>query len=196
MSEDKITLLLYQPKMVAKKVIVSRKSPVNIFNQLFPEGRNVYLYNGFFLSGTMLIGSYMMNNMDKVFVFPVVERSKKLNLRESVIQEPQSITNRSSRRESYKSDVMKEVARIKDLKLSKLELKRKCYSKLALKTTQKKSAYLENGRSETKLAEERVCTGPSCEPLPIFWATTNEKSYKYIESPPDPFLEPKTLINV
>ena len=187
MPTEQFIIFLCQPKSTIKKILVSRKATVKELSLLFPTEKKCFIFKGMMLHESMKLESYGISNMDHIVVIPE-EKSKRPNFnKEQVVwmnatKDQQDFNDRMFLSTNFSTRI--EAARIKDLKLTKLESKRKSFTKMICKLKEEESLSVPK-IVPTKLASlER----PASEPLPIFWASPKRTTFKVLRASSDPEL--------
>lgn len=187
MPPEQFIIYLCQPKRTIKKVLVSQKATVKELSFLFPTEKKCFIFKGMMLHESIKLSSYGINNLDHIVVVPE-EQSKQ----SSFNKEQKAWINATRDQQDFNDKMFLstncstriEAARLKDLKMTKLELKRKSFNKMISKIDEEseRAASLSKFQA-TKLDKPAF---PSCEPLPVFWASPKRKTFKILRGSSEP----------
>ena len=168
-NSKKIRLFLCLPWNSIKVVIVTEHSKVSIFDEVFNKKKKIYIYNGTVLSPTKKLSFYHLQHNDKVFVLNSTEEISKFFENSQQLEDTFNMyaMNIQQGRDEVVSKAIidprykMELARLNDLRLMKIEFKRKRpYKPIDTHEPQRSSPI------ETIIPEEPKSI--SCDPLPLF----------------------------
>ena len=166
----KIRLFLCLPNQSIKVVIVTENSKVSIFEEVFENKNNIYAYNGNVLCISKKISFYGMKQNDRIFVLKSKEELE--NYRKTNLQLDDTFKIYTNNIQNGKNDIVtkaiidskfrNELARLNDLKLMKLDMKRRRIFKRVEVQIEKQRPHI-----ETIIPEKP--SSISTDPLPIFF---------------------------
>jgi hypothetical protein len=198
MPPEQFIIYLCQPKKTIKKILVSRKATVKELSYLFPNEKKCFIFKGMLLHESMKLESYRIDNQDHIVVIPEEQTKQAVFNKEKVVwmnatKDQQDFNDKMFL--STNCSTRFEAARLKDLKMTKLELKRKSFcriiNKMAEETEEPLTSFPKKHPTNLGLPE---C--PSKEPLPAFWTTPKRTAFKILRGSSDPELTVDQAINV
>lgn len=186
---DSLVLFLCQPKRSIKKVLVSNDAYVDELNTLFPHENKCFIYKGITLLHSIKLRSYGIKNMDHIVVIPesVMNSMNDKSLWMNVTKDQQDFNERMCL--STNPITRTEIARLKDLKLSKLELRRKPYTKLVTRCQNDLESHVQPSVEMVIPAKQSAIDSPNSDPLPIFWNKKSRPAFKLPRQSSEPEIE-------
>ena len=197
MPPEQFIIFLCQPKRTIKKILVSRKATVKELSLLFPTEKKCFIFKGMMLHESMKLESYGISNLDHIVVVPEEQSKQPLFNKEQMVwmnatRDQQDFNDRMFLSTNCSTRI--EAARLKDLKMTKLELKRKSFNKMIVKMEEETEEATTTPKLRATKLDKAEC--PSCEPLPVFWASPKRKTFKILRGSSDPELTVDQPINV
>ena len=128
MPPEQFIVYLCQPSKAIKKILVSRKATVRELNFLFPNEKKCFIFRGMTLHESLRLESYGIKNEDHIVVLPENQNEQTFLSKEKIMwinatRDQQDFNQLMTF--STKFNVRSEMARLKDLRLTKMELKKK-----------------------------------------------------------------------
>ena len=196
MPPGQYVVYLCQPKMVIKKILVSRKATVKELSSLFPNEKKCFIFHGMTLHETMRLESYGINNADHIVVLPEDQKQNSFLSQEQIMwmnatKDQQDFNDRMFL--TTNCSTRSEAARLKDLRLTKLELKRKSFSKLVSKIEEQTEQQLNAKSPQAVLPTSET---PSNDPLPIFWTTPKPTKFQILRGSSEPDIRVSQPVSV
>lgn len=185
-TQDKYILYLCHPKRTIKKILVHKRATIKDLGKLFPNENKSFIFNGKLLSDSVPLELYGISDLDHIVVLP--KDNMHGNFTEAIawLNATRDQTEFNDRiKLSVSISTRSEVARLKDIKFSKLELKRKTFSKIV--NSMANEAPNSSKRYQHKTTTSDSINAPSCDPLPIFWNLNKRRSsFKILREGSDP----------
>ena len=172
--EDNITIYVYQPCVRIKHIKLNIRSCISILARVYPED-STYIFKGQILDISKTFFDYQITNENKI-----VSISPQMMKHDSCLVEKwiQMTNDYETFEERLNIDINKnsrrEIARIKDLKFIKFEIKRKKLDRflrshpINKKDQNEHRMNIMNNEEKLNLSYEPI-NSPLTEPLPIIW---------------------------
>lgn len=164
-----IIIYVYQPYIRIKRIKLDVDSHISILSKVFPQD-SIYIFNGQILEINKTFSDYQIINDSKIVLITplmladdseLVLKWSKISKDFDALEERINFLICSSSRE--------ELARIKDIRIFKREMKRKNYSKF-LESRDSSQRYINEFQKEIKLKiKYQHAKEPSEDPFPIKW---------------------------
>lgn len=169
-------IYVYQPFMRIRHIKLNMLSPISILSRIYPPN-SIYIFNGQILDVSKSFLFYNIKNENKIVLITSLMKKSDPKLVDKWIK---NTTDQESFEERVDLNINKncrrELARIKDIKFYKLEIKRKTFGKFL----KNQNTDLMNSNSfnanRNKFQEEidlkidyNQLKEPSFDPLPVLW---------------------------
>lgn len=169
-------IYVYQPFMRIRHIKLNMLSPISILSRIYPPN-SIYIFNGQILDVSKSFSFYNIKNENKIVLITSLMKKSDPKLVDKWIK---NTTDQDSFEERVDLNINKncrrELARIKDIKFYKLEIKRKTFGKFL----KNQNTDLMNSNSfnanRNKFQEEidlkidyNQLKEPSFDPLPVLW---------------------------
>lgn len=171
MNKNEYTIYICQPFNRIKHIKLNKNSSISILSKIYQDG-SLYIYNGMILDITKSFAHYNIKNDSKI----VMISSNMIKEDPNNIDKWLRITSDQERFEekinmNIKKTNRREVARLRDIKSMKNELKRKHFcstTKLLMKNKINSKKSIPDEKNQLKI-DYNTSSSPSNEPLPIIW---------------------------
>ncbi|KAK8896620.1 hypothetical protein M9Y10_014531 [Tritrichomonas musculus] len=173
---NNMKIYVYQPFMRIRHIKLNMLSPISILSRIYPPN-SIYIFNGQILDVSKSFSFYNIKNENKIVLITSLMKKSDPKLVDKWIK---NTTDQDSFEERVDLNINKncrrELARIKDIKFYKLEIKRKTFGKFL----KNQNTDLMNSNSfnanRNKFQEEidlkidyNQLKEPSFDPLPVLW---------------------------
>lgn len=175
-NNNSINIYVYQPYIRIRSIKLKSCFLVSALNTIYPAN-STYIFNGQILDINKSFCYYNIQNENKM----VLISSNMMKSSPNCIQKWISITSRKDYFEerinlNIKNDFRKEIARVKDIKIFKMENRKKHFGQFAISQFKKysKLSFLANEKNDN-LENAKInfdynpLDCPSNDPLPIIW---------------------------
>lgn len=179
---DALRIYVYQPFVRIRHIKINGLCPISILNGLYPSD-SVYIFNGQILDSQKSFLFYNLVNGSKVVLLPSHVKQSNPQFLEKWLRLTSDKENFEQRINlNINQNSRKELAKIKDLKIQRLELKRKRFNSYirsrTMLQTKLDDPYLLNDKGDeinsscntTLNINFEASDSPSSKPLPILWA--------------------------
>lgn len=181
---DVLKIYVYQPFVRIRHIKINGLCPISILNGLYPSD-SVYIFNGQILDSQKSFLSYNLVNGSKVVLLPSHVTQSNPQFLEKWLRLTGDKDNFEQRIDlNINQNSRRELAKIKDLKIQKLELKRKRFNSYVksrtMLQTKLDNPYLSNDKGDndeinsscntTLNINFKTSDSPSSKPLPVLWA--------------------------
>ena len=184
---DQLMIYLCQPKKTIKKVNVSRKATIKELGTLFPNQNKCFIFKGMILSESQKLESYGIQNLDHIVVISndSNERFPSNQIVWMNATKDQADFNERMRLNTN-INTRAEAARLKDIKMSKIEMKRRSFTKIVSRLQSEINKSQEEAPKHIHITNIQKPTAPCHEPLPIFWATPKRPHFSIFRGTSEP----------
>ena len=168
------TIYICQPFHRIKHIKLNKNSSISILNDIYPKD-SLYIYSGQILDISRSFVYYNIKKDNKIVLIPSNMKKRNPNFIDKWLK----LTNDKEQFEDMVNIKMKktsrsELARLRDIKCMKNELKQKrfCLKHKLLNEQSfgiEKQFYVNNKEEEQLNVEYDLSTTPSVDPLPIIW---------------------------
>ena len=163
----KISLVILNNYII--RVSLTKNTKIGLLEKILGNQKYIFIYNGNIINHSSTCSMYNIKENDLIFAIPS-EQTKIINK----IKNPSTFLEKTSRYDKRKLSNMDEMMRIRDIRLSKAELKPKKMIKLQknflLNLEKKEKKQIKQVKIEKSFYEKP--TEITHEPLPIFWKQT------------------------
>lgn len=171
MNKNEYSIYICQPYNKIKHIKLNKNSSISILSKIYPDG-SLYIYNGIILDITKSFAHYNIKNDSKIVMISSNMSKEDPNNIDKWLR----ITSDQERFEerinmNIKKTNRREVARLRDIKSMKNELKRKHFCsthKLLMKNTINSKKSIPDEKDQLNI-DYNTSSSPSNEPLPIIW---------------------------
>lgn len=181
---DALRVYVYQPFVRIRHIKLNAYCSIDILNGLYSPN-SIYIFNGQILDTKRSFASYNLVNGNKIVCLPSHIEKSNPQYMEKWLRLTSDKENFEKRIDlNIKQSSRKELARIKDIKFQKLELKRKRFisylrsrtlfqanldESFSSKDQDEDFCSLKDSKESTTLNINYESTEPSCAPLPVLW---------------------------
>lgn len=174
-----LRIYIYQPFIRIRSIKLNAYVPISILNNMYPPD-SIYIFNGQVLDTQRSFVSYQITNGNKIVLLPSHVKNSNINYMEKWLKLTGDKENFEKRIElNIKQNSRMELARLKDLKFQKFELKRKRFnsylkSRAIFQANPDSLNYFSNNEMNANdgivlNTDFESDDSPSCEPLPVLW---------------------------
>lgn len=192
--DDQLIVFLCQPKQIIKKILVHKSTRVFELSSLFPNSPKCFIYHGFTLQSNMKLENYGIKNFDHIVVLQDESSNK-------YTSEQLMWMNATSDQQEFNDKLFLtttssqlEFARLKDIKMSRIELKRHAFFKVASRVLNESQPRFD--LSSSNLVTDLPSAKLSDEPLPAFWNGQQTSNLKLFRNHSEPSLPIDSPIDV
>ena len=194
---DQFMIFLCQPKRTIKKILVSRSATVKELATLFPNQNKCFIFKGMTLCESLRLESYGIQNMDHIIV--INNENNERFSRDQIVwmnatKDQADFNDRMFL--STNANTRVEAARLKDIKMSKMEMKRKSFTKIVARVQSEMNRPYDQTPAKTADAVIQQAAAPSHEPLPVFWSKPKRPHFTIFRGTSEPEISLENPINI
>ncbi|EAY14555.1 hypothetical protein TVAG_388880 [Trichomonas vaginalis G3] len=193
--DDQLIIYLCQPKQIIKKILVHKSTRVSELSNLFANSPKCFIYHGMALHSSMKLESYGIQNFDHIVVLQ--DETTQTYTPEQIMwmnatKDQQEFNDKLYLSTNLASQM--EVARLKDIKMSRIEMKRHAFFKVASRAFNESSPQfdLSGMNTKTDIPKPKL----SEEPLPQFWNCGKQQNLKLFRNHSEPSITLDSPIDV
>lgn len=167
----KMNIYVYQPRVNIRHIKLNPNNSISVLNQMYKPD-STYIYNGQILDIQKSFHYYRISSESKIVLIPSFMSKRDPNFVERWLQITSDKDNFEKKIETNINIKNKrEIARIKDIRYIKNELRRKHLgSYLSECASRRLNSNLESNDDNIVLSTDyKTPDVPSCEPLPLIW---------------------------